>query len=74
MGEPKVERGSCRFKAMKSADGKPIIRLELFHQTVSLLNDLTVDFELLSGSNLEQARALADSANDRIIGVVVTKT
>jgi len=68
-----VERSGCRLKAINGADGKPVIRMELFHQTVTLLAGATVEFELLSGTSLAQARTLADSANERILNVVVTK-
>jgi len=73
MTTPQVERSGCRFKAINGADGKPILRVELFHTTVSALAGATVDFELLSGTTLAQARALADSVNERILSVVVSK-
>ncbi len=73
MEMPKHERGTCRFKTVKDSDGKPVIQVELFHNTVSLLNGLTIEFELLSGSTMEQAKSLADAANDRILGVIVSK-
>jgi hypothetical protein len=68
-----IERGSCRFKAIQGTDGKFVIRMEMFHQTVSLLKDATVDFELLNGTTLDQARKLAESVNDRVTGVLITK-
>jgi hypothetical protein len=69
-----VERGSCRFKAVKGPDGKSTVQVELFHNTVPLLQGITLEFELLSGSTIEQARTLADAANDRILGVIVSKS
>lgn len=69
----KTQRGSCRFKAIQGADGKPVIQVELFHQTVPFLADTTIEFELLSGTTLEQARKVAESANERILGVIVSK-
>jgi hypothetical protein len=68
-----TERGSCRFKAIQGADGKFVIRMEMFHQTVPLLKDATVDFELLNGTTQDQARKLAESVNDRVTGVLITK-
>jgi len=68
-----VERGSCRFRAIQGADGKFVVRMEMFHQTVPLLKDATVDFELLNGTTLNQARNLAESMNDRVTGVLITK-
>jgi hypothetical protein len=68
-----TERGSCRFKAMQGTDGKSVIRMEMFHQTVPSLADMTLDFELLSGTTPDQARKAAESMNDRVIGVLITK-
>jgi hypothetical protein len=68
-----VERGACRFKAVKGPDGKATVQIELFHNTVKLLDGMSLEFELLSGSTIEQARALADAANDRVLGVIVSK-
>ena len=67
----KSERGGCRFVVTKTDDGKPMIKLELFHDTVSHLRSLSVGFEMLSGVNLEQARTLVDAMNERIIEVIV---
>jgi hypothetical protein len=69
----KVERDSCRFKAIQGADGKFVVRMEVFHQTVPLLKDATIDFELLNGTTLDQARKLAESMNDRVTGVLIAK-
>jgi len=67
----KTERSGIRFVA-KTDDSKPVIQLDLFHDTVSGLRSLSVGFELLSGTTLDQARALVDAMNERIVGVIVT--
>jgi hypothetical protein len=66
-----IERSGSRFVA-RTGDGKPVIQLELFHDTVSGLKALSVGFELLTGTTLEQAKALVDTMNERIVGVIVT--
>ena len=66
------ERGGCRFVITKTDEGKPMIQLELFHDTVSRLKGFKVGFEVLSGTSADQARALADAMNERIVGVIVT--
>jgi hypothetical protein len=71
MTTSQVERSGCRFKAIHGADGKPIIRMELFHNTVSLAG-VTLDFELLAGTTLAEAHRLADAASERILNVVIT--
>lgn len=73
MATTNVERGSCRFKAIQAADGKSVIRMEMFHQTVPSLAEMTLEFELLSGTTPDQARKLAESVNDRVIGILITK-
>ena len=67
----KTERSGCRFSAQTDG-GKPVIRLDLFHDNVSGWRSVSVGFELLSGTTMEQARALVDSMNERIVGVIVT--
>jgi hypothetical protein len=68
---PKTERSGSRFRA-NIGEGKPVIELELFHDTVSGLRSVSVGFELLSGTTLEQAKRLVDGMNERIVGVIVT--
>jgi hypothetical protein len=66
------ERGGCRFVVTKTDDGKPMIQLELFHDTVSVLRSAKVEFEVLSGTTAEQARILVGAMNEMILGVIVT--
>jgi len=73
MDTSKEQRSGCRFKAVNGADGKPVIRVELFHDTVASLAGATVDFEMLPGTTIAQARTLVDAANDRILNIVVSK-
>ena len=70
--KPRAERSSCRFVVAKSEEGRPVIQLELFHDTVSHLSSFTVGFEVLGGLPAEQAKTLVDSMNERIVGVIVT--
>ncbi len=71
---PKHERDNCRFVAAATPDGKPAIRMELFHDAIQPLVGTTINFELLSGVSLEQAKKLADSMNEWIIGIVVRQS
>lgn len=70
---PQVQRDGCTLKAVPAADGKFVLRLELFHGTIPMLAGVTIDFELLAGTTLAQARSVADAANERILSLVVTK-
>ena len=69
---PKTERSGSRFLLGQTDEGKPVIQLELFHDTVSGLRALSFGLELLSGTTPEQAKTLVDAMNERIVGVIVT--
>jgi hypothetical protein len=66
-----TERSGCRFAVTKTDEGKPVIKLELFHDTVSRLKSLTIGFDLLGGVTPEQTRTLVDAMNEKIVGVIV---
>jgi hypothetical protein len=68
----KPERSGCRFIVTTTDEGKPLLQLELFHNTVSRLKSLIVGFEVLTGTSPDQAKSLADAINERVIGVTVT--
>lgn len=70
---PKTQKSNCRFQASGAKDGKPTIKLELFHPTVSSLAGVTIEFELVGGTSSREAKALADAVNDRIIAIVLTQ-
>ncbi len=74
MASPNVQKSNCRFLASSGEDGKPRIKLDLFHQTVSCLAGMNIEFEVMGGTSLLQAKALAESINDKIIGIVVTQS
>ncbi len=65
------ERSGSKFVA-RSDEGKAVIQLELFHDTVPALKPVSVSFELVGGTTLDQAKALVDVMNDRIVGIIVT--
>jgi len=67
-----IQKSNCRFQATTGEDGKPILKVDLFHQTVPSLKGLAVEFEVMGGTTAQQMKALAESMNDRIIGIVVT--
>jgi hypothetical protein len=64
------ERSGSRFVA-RTDESTTVIELELFHDTVPALKSLSVGFELLGGTTLEQAKKLVDTMNERIVGIVV---
>jgi hypothetical protein len=68
----KSARGGCRF-VVTTDEGKPQIRLELFHDTVSSLRSVKIEFEVLSGTTADQATTLVGAMNEMILGVIVTQ-
>jgi hypothetical protein len=73
MTNQKIERASCRFIAEATGAAAPTLRLEVFHP-VPALAEVRIEFELLSGTTLPQAKKLAESINERIIGIGVSAT
>jgi hypothetical protein len=71
MADKALERGGCHFIAASTADGKLTIAMELFHNTVPALATASIAFELLNGTTLAQAKALAEAMNERILGIVI---
>ena len=68
-----IESSGCRFAVKPKADGKPVLQLELFHSTVPHLEGMVIQFDLLSGATIADARRLAESMNERIIGISLGK-
>ena len=56
MPEARTQRGTCPFVAAEGQGGKPVIRVELFRGTVSMLTHATLNFNLLGGLSLEKRR------------------
>ncbi len=74
MASANIQKSNCRFLVSSGEDGKPRIKLDLFHQTVSCLSGISIEFEVMGGTSPQQAKALAESINDKIIGIVVTQS
>jgi len=72
MTESRTERGTCQFLVQKAADGKPVIVAQLYHPTVTLLNDAVLGFDLLGGTTPEQARKVAEMLNENVLDLFVT--
>ena len=68
-----VESSGCRFAVKPKTDGKPVLQLELFHSTVPHLEGMVIQFDLLSGVTIADARRLAETMNERIIGISLGK-
>ena len=71
MGETKTERSNCRF-TVQTSSGKPVIVVQLYQQTISLLRNTVVGFDLLGGTSADEAKKLAEMLNERVLDVYVT--
>jgi hypothetical protein len=72
MSDTRIERGSCRFIAKNDERGHPIITLQFFHGTVSVLNHAVLSFNLLGGLSLEKVQKMADALNENILDATVS--
>lgn len=66
MPDTRVERGTCRFVAEIAEGGRPVIALQFFHRTGSILDHAMLSFNLLGGLTLEQAKKLAEGLNEQV--------
>ena len=64
-------RSNCRFVLERSLEGKPLIALQLY-QDLAALKGAKLGFELLGGTDVNQANKLIDQLNERILTVVVS--
>jgi SpoU rRNA methylase family enzyme len=67
----RVERSNCRF-ALQQSEGKPVIVLQLFQESIEMLKGTAVGFDLLGGTTTEDARKIVEALNDRVLNVFVT--
>jgi hypothetical protein len=69
--EKKTERSNCHFTVQRASDGKPILVVQLY-QDIPILREVLLGFDLLGGTQLEQAKELAEMLNERVLDCFVT--
>ena len=72
MAEQKTERSSCRFSVQQASDGKPLLVVQIYQDTVPALKGASIGFDLIGGTRLEEAKTLAEALNDRVLDMFVT--
>jgi hypothetical protein len=72
MAEKKTERSNCRFTVERASDGKPILVVELFQDTIPMLRQVLIGFELLGGMRIEDGKKLAEMLNEHVLDLFVT--
>jgi hypothetical protein len=73
MTQEKSERANCHFVIKQTSEGKPQIIVERYHQTISVLNNTVLGFDLLGGTTLEQAKKAVALLNENVLNVFVTQ-
>jgi hypothetical protein len=72
MAETKTERSNCRFTVQPASDGKPVLVVQLFQDTIPVLRQVLFGFDLLGGTRLEDAKKLAEMLNEHVLDLFVT--
>jgi hypothetical protein len=72
MAESKAERSNCRFTVQQSSDGKPIIVVQLYQDTIPALKGASFGFDLLGGTRVEVAKKIAETLNEHVLDMFVT--
>jgi hypothetical protein len=71
MVETKTHRSNCRFLVQDSG-GKSVVVVQLFQETIPLLKDVVIGFDLLGGTQPQQAKKIAELLNEQVLNVFVS--
>jgi 23S rRNA G2069 N7-methylase RlmK/C1962 C5-methylase RlmI len=67
----KTERANCRFVLKQTKDGKPQIVVERY-QSIAVLKEAVLGFDLLNGTTQEQAKKVLALLNENVLNIFVT--
>jgi hypothetical protein len=70
MPELKTERSNCRF-AVQGSEGKSLLVVQLYQDTIPALNGSSIGFDLLGGTQIEAAKKLAGMLNEHVLDMFV---
>jgi hypothetical protein len=73
MTQERTERANCHFVIKQTPDRKPQIIVERYHQSISVLNNTVLGFDLLGGTTLEQAKKTVALLNENVLNVFITQ-
>lgn len=65
-----TQRAGVGFTVGRQA-GPVVIEVRLHHDTISVLKDVQIAFELLNGITLDQAKKIADMLSENVVGIRV---
>jgi hypothetical protein len=72
MADNKTERSNCRFTVQQASDGKSVLVVQLYQDTIPMLKGVSLGFDLLGGMSVEQVKKLAETLNEHILDIFVT--
>ena len=72
MPEKKTDRSACRFTVQQSKDGMPFIAVQLYRDTIPALREVSFGFDLLRGTQVEDAKRLAEMLNEQVLDMFAT--
>ena len=74
MAEKKTDRSNCRFTVQQGSEGKVLLVVQLYQDTIPLLKDVSLGFDLLGGMRVEEARKVAEVLNEHVLDIFITTT
>jgi hypothetical protein len=74
MAEKKTDRSNCRFTVQQGSEGKVLLAVQLYQDTIPLLNGVSLGFDLLGGMRVEEARKVAEMLNEHVLDIFITST
>jgi len=70
--QAKTERGSFGFAVKEFGDGTPLIVAEPLRESMAMLKEAFIGFDLAKGTTLQKAQEIADYMNRYISGLSIT--
>jgi hypothetical protein len=62
-----AERSNCHFAVQRTSDGKPVLVVQLYQDSIPTLKGTTLGFDLLGGISVEQAKKVAEMLNEHVL-------
>jgi hypothetical protein len=74
MAEKQTDRSNCRFTVQQGSEGRVLLVVQLYQDTIPLLKDVSLGFDLLGGMRVEEARKVAEVLNEHVLDIFITTT
>lgn len=68
----KTHRANCHFVVKESKDGRPQVIVQRYHESIPVLENIVLGFDLLGGTTVEQAKKVIALLNENVLNVFVT--